>query len=106
MLTPAIALAFLAATIASASAETNYEAAKRLVDEGRAERAAEQKARCAKLGGVRIGLNAEGVRKSCWGNPKRINETVTGSHRYEQWVFSGGYVYLTDGVVTSYQRSQ
>jgi hypothetical protein len=69
-------------------------------------RAAGQKDRCARLGGAKIGLDAEGVRKSCWGKPQRINTTTTANHTHEQWVYGGGYLYLDDGVVTSIQTSR
>jgi hypothetical protein len=68
--------------------------------------AAEHRAACALLGGVRIGLNAEGVRKSCWGKPARINTTATAAGTREQWVYGSGYVYLTDGLVTAIQTSR
>jgi hypothetical protein len=72
-----------------------------------AKREADQKALCARVGGVRVGLTAEGVLKSCWGKPARINTTVTATHKHEQWAYSRGeYVYLTDGIVTSIQTSR
>lgn len=68
---------------------------------------AELHALCLKAGTARVGLTAEGVRKSCWGKPSRINETLTGTHRHEQWVYSPGhYVYFTDGIVTAIQSSR
>jgi hypothetical protein len=72
----------------------------------KASREANQKALCDKLGSVRVGLNAEGVRKSCWGKPARINITQTASHTTEQWVYGSSYVYLTDGLVTAIQTSR
>lgn len=76
-----------------------------LADKYKAEQAANN-ASCARLGGARIGLNAEGVLKSCWGKPLRVNTTMTARGTYEQWVYGGGYLYLTDGVVTSIQTSR
>jgi hypothetical protein len=35
----------------------------------KARRVAEEKARCAKLGGVSIGMKPEQIAKSCWGKP-------------------------------------
>jgi Ni/Co efflux regulator RcnB len=107
-----LVIAFLAATLAPALAD--QAAADRYIAEqwakiavmnaNNAKRDASQKALCARVGGVKIGLTAEGVQASCWGKPQRINETVTASHRHAQWVYGGGqYVYLTDGVVTSIQ---
>ncbi len=75
-----------------------------LADKYKAEQASND-TRCARMDGARIGLNAEGVRKSCWGRPIRINITMTASHTHEQWVYGGGYLYLTDGVVTAIQTS-
>lgn len=68
--------------------------------------AAEAKAACDRRGGVSIGMTAAQVRGSCWGNPSRINKTVTQRGIHEQWVYGlGTYVYVTDGVVTSIQHT-
>lgn len=72
----------------------------------RAKRAADLKASCAKVGGIRIGLTAAAVRASCWGKPTQINATQTATHTREQWVYGGGYVYLTDGVVDAIQTAR
>ncbi|MEN6446021.1 MAG: hypothetical protein ABFC98_08290 [Candidatus Cloacimonas sp.] len=42
---------------------------------------------------------------TAWGRPKDINRTVTMYSTHEQWVYGdfGPYVYLEDGVVTSWQ---
>ena len=53
--------------------------------------------------GVSIGMNAEQVRKSSWGKPKSISETITARGKHEQWVYGGGYLYLENGVLTSIQ---
>jgi hypothetical protein len=72
-----------------------------------AKRDANQKALCARVGSVRIGLSPDGVLKSCWGKPTKINTTLTADHKTEQWVYgSGHYVYLTDGFVTAIQASR
>ena len=60
--------------------------------------------RCERLGGISIGMTPDEVRKSCWGKPRYVNVTGTASHRYEQWVYRGGYLYFTDGIVTGYQK--
>lgn len=62
---------------------------------------------CRKRGDLRVGLDYEGVRKSCWGTlkPSRVNTTITAGHKHEQWVYGNSYVYFTDGIVTSYQQS-
>ena len=67
---------------------------------------ARRKALCERIGGVRIGLNTEGVLKSCWGRPAKVNVTTTATHNHEQWVYDAGYVYLTDGLVTAIQTSR
>jgi len=72
----------------------------------KARRVAEEKARCAKLGGVSIGMKPEQIAKSCWGKPIKINETLTSRGNHEQWVYGGGYLYLDNGVVTSIQTSR
>jgi hypothetical protein len=63
-------------------------------------------AKCERLGTARIGLNPEGVLKSCWGKPQTVNITRTAGHTYEQWVYSFGYLYLTDDLVTAIQTSR
>lgn len=41
------------------------------------------------------------------GRPDRVNTTVVGDRREEQWVYGEStYIYVEDGVVTSYQTSQ
>ncbi len=67
---------------------------------------ARRKALCERIGGVRIGLNTEGVLKSCWGRPAKVNVTTTTTRNREQWVYDAGYVYLTDGLVTAIQTSR
>jgi len=65
------------------------------------------KARLAALpkkSGVQIGMTANEVRASSWGAPKDINRTTTVNGVREQWVYSGGYLYLTNGVVTAIQN--
>lgn len=53
----------------------------------------------------KIGMTAEEVRNSTWGEPKKINTTVTAYHTTEQWCYSDyRYVYLEDGIVTSIQK--
>ena len=39
--------------------------------------------------GVNIGMTSEQVRKSSWGKPKSINETITARGKHEQWVYGG-----------------
>jgi hypothetical protein len=56
--------------------------------------------------GVRIGMTVEEVRKSSWGKPRSINETITAGGKHEQWVYGGGYLYIENGVLTSIQTSR
>jgi hypothetical protein len=73
----------------------------------RANRQAAFAALCRQRGDLRVGLDYEGVRRSCWGTlkPRYVNTTVTAGHRHEQWVYgTNSYVYFTDGIVTSYQQ--
>lgn len=53
----------------------------------------------------KIGMTAEEVKKSTWGEPKKINKTTTAYGVSEQWVYYGDrYIYLENGVVTSIQE--
>ena len=109
-----LAIAILTATLAPAIAD--QAAADQYIAEqwekiaamraDNAKRHADHKALCARVGGARVGLTAEGVRASCWGKPLLVNTTTTASHIHEQWVYAGGYLYLEDGVVTSIQVSR
>ena len=60
---------------------------------------------------VFVGMTAEEALQS-WGQPTKINQTLSGSGTSEQWVFrrdgyvEGQYVYLTNGVVRSIQSSK
>jgi hypothetical protein len=55
---------------------------------------------------IGIGMTAEMVRRS-WGNPERINTTITAAGTSEQWVYGlQNYVYLTNGRVTAMQTSR
>lgn len=61
-------------------------------------------------GGISIGMTGGMVREA-WGEPGRINETLTARGRSEQWVYDADpervrYVYLHDGIVTSIHRSR
>lgn len=61
-------------------------------------------------GKIMVGMTAEQVRRA-WGAPSKINATLTGSGKSEQWVYEGArfrnqYVYLDNGVVRSIQSPQ
>ncbi len=54
-----------------------------------------------------IGMTAEEVIMSTWGEPEKNNVTETSGHKHEQWVYSGGrYIYFEDGIVTAIQWSE
>ncbi len=53
----------------------------------------------------RIGMTAEDVRKSTWGEPKNINKTTYTWGTKEQWCYSGyRYIYFENGIVTAIQE--
>lgn len=52
-----------------------------------------------------IGMTAEEVEKSTWGEPDDINKTTTVNSIQEQWCYPDyKYIYFTNGVVTSIQE--
>ena len=53
-------------------------------------------------GKVKIGMTKEMCLLS-WGTPDKINETITAGKNSQQWVYYNGYIYLTNGIVTSIQ---
>ena len=90
----------------SATNEINRIEAERKAQEEaeRKQREAEEKAR-KKSQGVTIGMTQQEVLDSMWGEPERINRTVTENHVYEQWVYGyPNYLYFTDGILTSIQN--
>lgn len=54
----------------------------------------------------KIGMTKSEVLNSSWGNPKSKNITETTYGTHEQWVYSIGYIYFDDGVVTAIQKSE
>jgi hypothetical protein len=51
---------------------------------------------------VKIGFTKEMCRLS-WGEPKKINETVTAGKKTEQWVYYDNYLYFDNGILTAKQ---
>jgi len=52
----------------------------------------------------KIGMTADEVLKSTWGEPNDVNRTITATTTHEQWVYGGGcYIYLDNGIVTAIQ---
>jgi hypothetical protein len=62
-------------------------------------------------GKIFVGMTADEVILS-WGRPSKINATISGRGRSEQWIYRRGrigddqYVYVDNGVVTSMQSPQ
>jgi hypothetical protein len=58
----------------------------------------------------KIGMTADQVRASSWGEPREVNRTQRRNSTHEQWVYGYGYqhryLYLDDGVLTTIQDSQ
>lgn len=54
--------------------------------------------------GVSIGMSMQDAIDSSWGKPRSVNRTTTTGGIREQWVYDGGYLYFTDGVLTSIQN--
>jgi hypothetical protein len=59
---------------------------------------------------VSIGMNSDEVLAS-WGQPSKINKTVSSSGTAEQWVYNRGgyksqYVYLENGIVRTIQSPE
>ena len=87
-----------------AQEEAERKAQQQKAEEERKQREAEEKAR-KKSQGVTIGMTQQEVLDSMWGEPERINRTVTENHVYEQWVYEyPNYLYFTDGILTSIQN--
>src|SRR5574337_405170 len=83
-----------------ARAAEGQRAADRLAYAGRAREAVQSHR-------VFVGMTAEDARKS-WGEPTKINRTITAGSTNEQWVYRRGpgaaqYLYVDDGVVRSIQ---
>ena len=49
----------------------------------------------------KVGMTPEEVKKSTWGSPKKINKDTYSWGTTEQWVYNQGYIYFTNGKVTS-----
>jgi hypothetical protein len=64
----------------------------------------EAAAECKRRGSPHVGMTANQVIATCWGEPDSINRRETATGTSEQYVYSGNrlrLVYLRDGVVTS-----
>lgn len=56
-------------------------------------------------GKIKIGMTESELILS-WGQPKKINETVVSSSANKQYVYYDQYVYVANGLVTSFQSSK
>jgi hypothetical protein len=63
-----------------------------------------QQAAALKSEGASIGMSPDQVLASSWGKPRKINTTTTAQGERQQWVYSGGYLYFTNGVLTAIQN--
>jgi len=76
--------------------------------------AEEYRSKCQ--GEVRLGMSAAQVRQSLWCQPTKIMTTETPGHRREEWIYTAnpraawlgrpeGFLYFTDGKLTSIERA-
>jgi hypothetical protein len=52
-----------------------------------------------------VGMTADMLRASL-GRPEQVNTTQTAGSTHEQWVYGSDYIYVDDGIVSSYQTSR
>lgn len=84
-----------------------YEKALTLANAFNAEQVAKAKQQeklQKKSQGVKIGMTQQDVLDSNWGRPKKVNRTTTANGVREQWVYDGGYLYFSNGVLTTIQN--
>lgn len=55
-------------------------------------------------GEPKVGMTEQEVCSSSWGYPKKQNTTTTANGTRVQWVYDFGYIYFTNGIVTSIQE--
>jgi len=76
--------------------------------------AAQYHAKCQ--GDVRLGMTEDEVRQTAWCEPVKIMRTDAQGHRREEWIYTAetqmvwlgrpeGFLYFTDGKLTSIERS-
>ncbi len=53
-------------------------------------------------GKVKIGMTKDMCTLS-WGEPKKINETITSGKKSEQWVYENNYLYFDNGILSAIQ---
>ncbi len=52
---------------------------------------------------VQIGMSKEMCIES-WGEPTKINRTITSGSIHEQWVYYKSYLYFDDGILSGIQN--
>ena len=93
-----------------AQAEAQKNATKRSLSNGDVNRAGSNEKTDQTTAIVRIGMSESEVRGN-WGPPNKVNATTTAGGTNEQWIYYRGkyrtqYVYLTNGVVRSIQKTE
>ncbi len=58
---------------------------------------------CSRRGQPKIGMTRDQIVATCWGKPIATNRTITSDTVREQLVYSNGYLYLTNGILTTIQ---
>lgn len=84
----------------------NLQSLRNTVSQEEHESMAAAKAECKRRGDVFLGMILNQIFASCWGRPLKINKTETASGIQLQLVYQRGYLYLSDGILTSIQTSQ
>jgi hypothetical protein len=69
-------------------------------------RARQRQEACSRLPMPKIGMTANQVLSSCWGNPDHAAEETTAQGKVSVWGYPEGYVYLSDGTVTKIVTSR
>lgn len=54
-------------------------------------------------GNVSIGMTKE-MAKISWGEPDKINQTITAAGTHEQWVYNNNYLYFDNNKLTAIQQ--
>lgn len=61
----------------------------------------------AKKPNARIGMTAKQVRNNTnWGDPDKVNETLSSNGSFQQWVYGDEYLYFKNGRLVSIQTSR
>lgn len=89
-----------------ADEETSISIAQSEYDEAVAKKEAEKDAKeKLKKSAPKVGMSKSEVEQCAWGSPKKKNVDTYSWGTTEQWVYSRGYVYFRNGIVTSVSTS-